>query len=119
MGDSRTSGDVVADDDFIYVATIGQTIEVYDRDTGTLQSSTPHGLGGIVFALALDADSGEVLWKFQTGSSIRSQPVTWQMDGRQFVAIGSGAGGIVSTYVGSPDIITTGSALLVFALPSE
>ena len=82
--------------------------------------------GGLVFsgnqdgyALALDADSGEVLWKFQTGSSIRSQPVTWQMDGRQFVAIGSGAGGIVSTYVGSPDIITTGSALLVFALPSE
>ena len=82
--------------------------------------------GGLVFsgnqdgyALALDAHSGEVLWKFQTGSSIRSQPVTWQMDGRQFVAIGSGAGGIVSTYVGSPDIITTGSALLVFALPSE
>ena len=80
--------------------------------------------GGLVFsgnqdgyALALDADSGELLWKFQTGSSIRSQPVTWQMNGRQFIAIGSGAGGIVSTYVGSPDIITTGSALVVFALP--
>ena len=56
MGDSRTSGDVVADDDFIYVATIGQTIEVYDRATGLLQSSKPHGLGGIVFALALDED---------------------------------------------------------------
>ena len=70
------------------------------------------------YALALDAESGDLLWQFQTGSSIRSQPVTWEMNGRQFVALGSGAGGIVSTYVGSPEIITTGSALLVFALPS-
>ena len=80
--------------------------------------------GGLVFsgnqqgyAFALDTDSGEMLWKFQTGSSIRSQPVTWEMNGRQFIAIGSGAGGLVPSYVGSPKIITTGSALMVFALP--
>lgn len=79
--------------------------------------------GGLVFsgnqqgyAFALDTDSGEMLWKFQTGSSIRSQPVTWEMNGRQFIAIGSGAGGLVPSYVGSPKIITTGSALMVFAL---
>ena len=69
------------------------------------------------YALALDADTGELLWKFQTGSSIRSQPVTWEMNGRQYIAIGSGAGGIVPSFMGSPDLHTTGSALIVFALP--
>ncbi len=68
-------------------------------------------------ALAFDAKSGEVLWQFQTGSSIRSQPITWEMDGRQYVAIGSGAGGVVPSFMGTPDITTTGSALIVFALP--
>jgi alcohol dehydrogenase (cytochrome c) len=69
------------------------------------------------YALAFDAQSGEVLWKFQTGSSIRSQPVTWEADGRQYVAIGSGSGGVVPSFMGTPEVITTGSALVVFALP--
>jgi len=58
-----------------------------------------------------------VLWKFQTGSSIRGQPVTWQMDGRQYVAIPSGGGGIAAAIVGEPELATLGSALVVFALP--
>lgn len=80
--------------------------------------------GGLVFsgnqegyALALDAENGKLLWKFQTGSAIRGQPVTWQMDGRQYVAIGSGAGGVVPAFLGTPELRTTGSALVVFALP--
>lgn len=80
--------------------------------------------GGLVFggnqrgyALAFDADTGAVLWQFQTGSSIRSQPITWEANGRQFVAIGTGAGGVVPSFMGTPDVITTGSALVVFALP--
>lgn len=82
--------------------------------------------GGLVFsgdqkgyALALDADSGKLLWKFQTGSAIRGQPVTWEMDGRQYVAIGSGAGGVVPTFLGTPELRTTGSSLVVFALPKR
>ena len=69
------------------------------------------------YALALDADTGELLWQFQTGSAIRSQPITWQVDGRQYIAIGSGAGGIVPSFMGMPELRTTGSALVVFALP--
>ena len=56
--------------------------------------------GGVIFtgnqegyALALDETSGEVLWKFQTGSAVRSQPITFEIKDRQYVAIGSGAGG--------------------------
>ena len=80
--------------------------------------------GGLVFsgnqsgyALALDDESGEVLWKFQTGSSIRSQPITWQMNGKQFIAIPSGGGGIAAAIVGAPPLETYGSALFVFSLP--
>lgn len=80
--------------------------------------------GGLIFsgnqrgeALALDDATGKVLWKFQTGSSIRGQPVTWQMDGRQYVAIPSGGGGIAAAIVGEPELATLGSALVVFALP--
>ena len=80
--------------------------------------------GGVVFtgnqegyALALDDSSGKVLWKFQTGSGIRSQPITYRIDGRQYVAIGSGTGGLAVSVVGQPEHITLGSALIVFALP--
>ena len=80
--------------------------------------------GGVIFtgnqqgyALALDADSGKLLWKFQTGSGIRSQPITYRINGRQYVAIGSGTGGVAASVVGQPKIFTFGSALVVFALP--
>ncbi len=80
--------------------------------------------GGVVFAgnqegyaLAFDDRSGDVLWKFQTGSPIRGQPVTWEMDGRQYVGITSGGGGLAVTIVGEPPIVTLGSTLVVFALP--
>ena len=79
--------------------------------------------GGLVFtgnqegyALALDDTSGKVLWKFQTGSGIRSQPITFKLEGRQYVAIASGTGGIAVSMIGEPPLRTLGSALLVFGL---
>ncbi len=69
------------------------------------------------YALAFDATSGELLWKFQTGSAIRGQPSTYKINGRQYVAIPSGGGGLAVTLVGEPPITTPGSALAVFALP--
>jgi alcohol dehydrogenase (cytochrome c) len=79
--------------------------------------------GGLIFtgnqegyALALDEANGKVLWQFQTGSAVRSQPITFKIDGRQYVAIGSGAGGAAVTVVGEPVLRTLGSALVVFAL---
>ncbi len=81
--------------------------------------------GGLVFtgnqtgyALALDDATGEVLWKFQTGSAVRGQPVTWKQDGRQYVAVLSGGGGIAVSIIGQPELDTPGSALVVFALPA-
>lgn len=94
------------------------------RDDFPLVGGALATAGGLVFsgnqqgyALALDQDSGKVLWKFQTGSTIRSQPVTWRMDGQQYVAIPSGGGGIAVEIIGKPEHATLGSALIVFALP--
>ena len=37
--------------------------------------------------LALDAATGKELWRFQTGSGIAAAPITYEIDGEQYVAI--------------------------------
>jgi alcohol dehydrogenase (cytochrome c) len=39
---------------------------------------------------ALNARSGEVLWKFGLGGSIQSPPMTYAIDGKQYVAVAGG-----------------------------
>jgi len=80
--------------------------------------------GGVVFtgnqrgyAIALDATNGEVLWQFKMGSGVRSQPIAYQMDGRTFVAIGSGNWSTLAAFSGGPDNIPEGGHLFVFELP--
>ena len=66
---------------------------------------------------ALHARTGEVLWKFQTGSGIHSNPVTYTVKGKQYVAVPTGWGGWVEGY--SPEMYGAprGTALMVFTLP--
>ncbi|MCB9385176.1 MAG: PQQ-dependent dehydrogenase, methanol/ethanol family [Bryobacterales bacterium] len=70
--------------------------------------------------LAYDSDSGKELWSFQTGSGIRAAPVTYELDGVQYIAIASGMGGAVGGYTGTgaPWMRNSrgGSALFVFRL---
>ena len=42
---------------------------------------------------ALDAKTGQELWKFQVGSSILGNPFTYQLKGKQYVGVMSGLGG--------------------------
>lgn len=63
--------------------------------------------GGLVFYgtpeghfRAVDDETGEVLYEFQTGSGIVSSPITWKMDGEQYVSIVSGWGGAVPLWGG-------------------
>jgi alcohol dehydrogenase (cytochrome c) len=81
--------------------------------------------GGVVFSgqltgefEAFDADSGKKLWQFQTGSGIEGQPVTWQQDGVQYVAVTSGYGGVYSIFSGDERLapVPTGGSLWVFAV---
>ena len=48
-------------------------------------------VGGELFAR--DADTGEVLWSVDTGSSIMAAPMTYMVDGVQYVAVQTGWGG--------------------------
>jgi alcohol dehydrogenase (cytochrome c) len=66
------------------------------------------------YALALDARTGKVLWKFQTGSGINASPITYELDGTQYVALLSGLGGDPSFYFKGPK----GGMVWVFALES-
>lgn len=53
--------------------------------------------GGVVLTgdlgghfLVLDVATGRELYRFQTGGVVASGPTTYRVDGRQFVAVGSG-----------------------------
>jgi len=50
---------------------------------------------------AFDAESGSVLWAYQTGSGIRAAPISFRLGGRQYVAIASGMGGAVGGFTGA------------------
>ncbi|HET8922412.1 MAG TPA: PQQ-dependent dehydrogenase, methanol/ethanol family [Candidatus Acidoferrum sp.] len=54
--------------------------------------------GGLVFTgdaegnfIALEAATGKVLWHFQCGAAINASPMTFAIDGKQFVAIAAGS----------------------------
>ena len=67
---------------------------------------------------ALDADTGKILWSFQTPSGIIGQPVTWEKDGKQYVTVLSGVGGVYFQFSGDPNLKNspTGVSLWTFAL---
>jgi len=78
--------------------------------------------GGVLFTgdqrgrfLAYDAKTGKELWKFQTGSGINASPITYELDGKQYVAILSGLGGDPSFYYSAPK----GGMLWVFAIDGK
>ena len=83
--------------------------------------------GGLVFTgdpegnfLAYDSEDGRLLWSYQTGSGIRAAPISYRLNGKQYVAILSGMGGAVGgfTGAGAPWMrnYRTGDTLYVFQL---
>jgi quinohemoprotein ethanol dehydrogenase len=53
--------------------------------------------GGLVFLgeangnfNAYDAETGDVLWQFQTGAGVNATPITYEIDGTQYIAVASG-----------------------------
>jgi alcohol dehydrogenase (cytochrome c) len=67
---------------------------------------------------ALDADTGKILWSFQTPSGIVGQPVTWERNGKQYVTVMSGIGGVYAQRAGDPNLenLPTGVSLWTFTL---
>jgi len=46
------------------------------------------------YLLALDARTGEELWRFQTGAAISSSPIAYEINDEQYVAVYAGGTGI-------------------------
>jgi glucose dehydrogenase len=90
---------------------------------GTMTTAT-----GLVFAgdiqgmfRAYDAKSGKELWKFNTGSGITAAPMTYVIDGKQYVAVVSGRTQSIPAFLGDlgqkmVDASPEGGTLFVFAL---
>jgi PQQ-dependent dehydrogenase (methanol/ethanol family) len=71
--------------------------------------------GGLVFAgegngwfKAYDAKTGQVLWKFQCGAGVNAPPVTYTINGKQYVAVAAGGNSQLD--------FKRGNSLFVFAL---
>jgi alcohol dehydrogenase (cytochrome c) len=71
---------------------------------------------------AFDSSSGVVRWTYKTDSGIIGVPVSYRVDGKQYVAVLAGWGGGVSMFGGPAAAATAnvlrGGELYVFALPS-
>ncbi len=90
-----------------------QGVMAIDPETGKVQwkfelssAALPPGLvataGNVVFTstsegyfIGLDAVSGKLLWRYYTGGPLASSPVSYAVDGRQYVAV-SGPGALFS-----------------------
>lgn len=81
--------------------------------------------GGLVFTgeltgefIAVDSDTGKILWQFQTPSGIIGQPITWEHDGKQYVTVTSGTGGVYVLKTPDPNLkhVPPGGTLWTFRL---
>lgn len=84
--------------------------------------------GGLVFTgdaegffTAYDAQTGEDLWHFQCGSGHHASPITYTLDGKQYIAVCVGWGGWTAGFAGdgAPWLrdARRGNTLFVFTLP--
>jgi len=73
---------------------------------------------------AFDASTGEILWQQRTNSGITGVPVTYTLDGKQYVAVQSGWGvdaqreqNLLNMVKGENHYVPQGGVIWVFALP--
>lgn len=74
--------------------------------------------GGLIFTGegngyfdAFDAKTGEILWRFPCGAGVNAPPISYEVDGTQYIAVATGGNSIF----GYP----LGDDILVFALPQK
>jgi alcohol dehydrogenase (cytochrome c) len=87
--------------------------------------------GGVAFVgdldrefKAVDVKTGKVLWKTRLATSVQGFPMSFSIDGKQYIAVTTGLGGgsprlVPSTIAPEIRVPTTGQALYVFALPDR
>ena len=105
-------------------AETGETVWRYEQRAST--TSLVATGGGLIFGgdangrfRALDQAKGEVLWEINLGSAVTGFPVTYAVDGRQYVAASTGAAGTTTAQIRLTSELrpSTGNNIFVFALP--
>ncbi len=68
-----------------------------------------------------NATTGDKLYEFNVGTGIVGQPVTYEMDGRQYVSLAVGSGAVYTLFSGDERLANypPGGALWTFALPES
>ena len=107
-------------------AATGATLWKHEQRSATM-SLVATG-GGLLFGgdvngrfRAFDQETGEVLWEINLGSAVTGFPVTYAVDGRQYVAVGTGTASTASALARlTPEVrASSGNQLFVFALPDQ
>ena len=100
-------------------AETGQTEWLYEQRAGTMSLAATGG--GLIFGgdsngrfRAHDHETGEILWEVNLGSSVSGYPITFAVDGKQYVAVNTGNGQVNLTPELRP---SRGTNVYVFALP--
>ena len=107
-------------------AETGRVIWKHEQRTGVM-SLVATG-GGLLFGgdvtgrfFAIDQDTGQILWKTNLGSPVTGFPISFSVDGRQFIAVSTG-----NAPLGGQELVLTpevrpgdANQMFVFALPEE
>ena len=105
-------------------AETGKTTWLHEQRSATMSLMATGG--GLVFGgdvngrfKAFDQTTGEVLWEINLGSAVTGFPITYAVDGTQYIVVGTGTASTASLFGRlTPEIRpSAGNTLFVFALP--
>ena len=116
--------------EFVAMDVSGEILWSHRRRTPYISAALTTA-GGVVFvgtfdrqAYAYDVKTGEQLWEIRLPTSVQGFPITYAVNGKQYVAIPTGIGGGSWTTIPrelTPEVRrpNAGNGLFVFALPDE
>lgn len=99
------------------------------RQEANFSSSTLSTAGGVVFVgdggrvfMALDQETGDVLWSTKLNTTVSGHPITYMVDGKQYVAVSTGPNAQTNGarhLMPNVSFTAGGNSLFVFELPSN
>ena len=100
----------------------GETSWLYEQRAGTM-SLVATG-GGLLFGgdangrfRAFDQETGDILWEINLGAPVAGYPISFAVNGRQYIAASTGTGAGINLRL-TPELRpSSGNNLFVFALP--
>lgn len=107
-------------------ANTGEVLWDYEVDGYSQRSGVVATAGGVVFMgspdrgfRAFDSDTGEVLWEQRLPAYIAGNPISYAVDGKQYVAVPIGGAGniMIAQQSDTPDVVTSEVTVFVFSLP--